>query len=168
MAGGVDAAREPRHDRKTRFAELARETAGELHPGGRRLAGAHHRDHGPVHDGQMAAHRDQGRRVIDHPQAGRIAGLAERHEAHARGPCRLDLALGLRPQAGARRSARAAAAREVRERGERRLRATELIDQRAESQWPDILAANKTQPVEPLVIGQPDAVLGFVNPHAAP
>jgi hypothetical protein len=99
----------------------------------------------------MAAHRDQGRRVIDHPQAGRIAGLAERHEARARGPRRLDLALGLRPQADARR-----------------LRATELIDQRAESPWPDILAANKTQPVEPLVIGQPDAVLGFVSPHAAP
>jgi hypothetical protein len=98
--------------------------------------------HGPVHDGQMAAHRDRGRRVIDHPQAGRIAGLAERHEARARGPRRLVLALGLRPQADARRSARAAAAREVRERGERRLRATELIDQRAESPWPDILAAN--------------------------
>jgi hypothetical protein len=41
-----------------------------------------------------------------------------------------------------------------------------LIDQRADGARPDILAANEPQPVEPLLVGQPDAVP--TGAHAAP
>jgi hypothetical protein len=50
----------------------------------------------------MAAHRDEGRRVIDHPQAGRIAGLTQRQEAHA-----ADLAALILCSASAREQMRA-------------------------------------------------------------
>jgi hypothetical protein len=49
---------------------------------------------------------------------------------------------------------RAAALRQRGERLERGPRAAKMIDQRAKGARPDILAANKSQPVDPLLIAQ--------------
>jgi hypothetical protein len=51
---------------------------------------------------------------------------------------------------------RAAALRQRGERLERGPRAAKMIDQRAKGARPDILAANKSQPVDPLLIAQRD------------
>ena len=67
-----------------------------------------------------------------------------------------------------RATAGAAAARQAGQRGERGLRAAELVEQRPEGARPDILAANEPQPVEPLLVGQPDAVSRCRCAHAAP
>src|SRR5207302_8865475 len=104
----------------------------------------------------------------DHPQAPRIEGLTQRHEAHARGSRRLDLALGVGPRADGRRPARTAPAGQAGEGGECGLRAAELIDQGPEGPRPDIVAANEPPPVEPLLIGQADSATTFAHAHAAP
>src|SRR5450631_119855 len=48
-------------------------------------------------------------------------------------------------------------------RSERGHRAAELAQQGLESPWPDILAADEPQPVEPFFVGQPDAVFACAH-----
>src|ERR1700726_218526 len=80
-----------RPDTTTRPASpSSREPAGELDAGRRGVAGPDHGDHRAIEDRQMSAHRDEWRGIVDHLQAPRIAGLAQRQQAHTRGPRRLD------------------------------------------------------------------------------
>jgi hypothetical protein len=68
----------------------------------------------------------------------------------------LDLALSLFTRANLRRAG-AAAARQCRQRLKRRARSAEMVEQRGA--WADILAADKAESVEPLLIRQNVLVL---------
>ncbi len=87
----------------------------------------------------------------------------KRRAQFARG---LDLALGLLARIDLRRAAAAAAPRQCRQRIKRGARAAEMIDQCAEGARPDILAADKPQPVDPLLVGETNAFPPFA--HIAP
>jgi hypothetical protein len=84
----------------------------------------------------------------------RIVGLAERDEAGADARGGRDLLLGVLAGADAQRPSRAAAARQLRQRRERRTGAAAVIDEGTEGARPDILAADEAQPVEPLAVAQ--------------
>src|SRR5580692_4454674 len=103
----------------------------------------------------MAAYRDERRRVIDHLQALRIAGFADGDECHA------ELLRGFHLLLGrfARTNLRCRPTATPRQRGqglERGAGAAEMIDEGAKRAWPDVLAADQAQPVEPLLVGQTD------------
>ena len=128
---------------------------GEFHAGGRGVARADDGDHRPISTSMLAAHREQRRRIVDHPQPRRIIRLAERDEARRRCAARRSSSGSasareqIRPGACAPpRRARSGSA------VERRARAAEMIDQGAEGARPDIVAADQAQPVEPLVVGE--------------
>ena len=131
----------------------------ELDAGGRGVARADDGDQRPGQTPRVAAHRDQRRRVVDHPQPRRIVRLAERDEARRRAlrAASSSRSASSREQmrAGPRR---AAAPRQLRQRVERGARAAEMIDQVAEGARPDVVAADQPQPVEPLLVGQLHAV----------
>ena len=113
------------------------------------------RDHRSRKRSELAAYRDERRRVVDHCQSGRIVGLAERDMGHAEQPCPIDLALGLFPRPDSGKACRAAAPGQ--RCGERSPRAAIMREQRAERPRPDVLAADESQPVDPLLIGEVDA-----------
>ena len=69
-----------------------------------------------------------------------------------------DLALGIGARVNLRGRAGAAAAGERRQRFERGPRAAEMIDERAKRPRTDILAANKPQPIDPLLVRELDAL----------
>src|SRR5579862_2713771 len=101
----------------------------------------------------MSAHRKQRRRVIDHLQALRIAGLAdgdERDLEFARG---VHLTLGLVARTNLRRG-RTAAARQRGQGLERGARPAEVIDESAKRSRPRYYGANATS--------------GGADPHLAP
>ena len=79
MSGGIDAARQPRYGAEAGRAQVARQPLGEF-DAGRRGARADDGDQRPRQHGELAAYREQGRRVVDHLQARRIIRLAERDE----------------------------------------------------------------------------------------
>ena len=76
-----------------------------------------------------------------------------------------DLTLGRFARTDLRRR-RAAAPRQRGQGVERGAGAAEVIEQGAERARPDILAADKAQPVEALVVGQSDGFRAFV--HSSP
>jgi hypothetical protein len=69
--------------------------------------------------GELAAHREQWRRIIDHLQARRIIRLAERDEFDAARPCRLQFGLRILARTDARRRRGTTAAGERRQGGKR-------------------------------------------------
>ena len=83
MRGGIDAARQPRHRAETGRAEVARQPFGEFDAGGRGIARADDGDQRLRQNVELAAHRQQRRRVVDHLQPRRIIRLAERDELNA-------------------------------------------------------------------------------------
>ena len=113
----------------------------------------------------MPAHRKQRRRVINHLQAFRIAGFADGDERHAEVLRRFDFLFGRFARTDLRRRPTAA----PRQRGqgvERGTGAAEMIDKGAECARSNVLAADEAQPVEPLLVGQPDGFRAFV--HVSP
>ena len=113
----------------------------------------------------MPAHRKQWRRVIDHLQALRIAGLADGDECHAELLRRFDLTFSRFARTNLRRRGTTT----PRQRGqglERGAGAAEMIDEGAEGARPDVLAADEAQPVEALFVGEVDVVRSLV--HFAP
>ena len=154
MRGRIDAAREARSDHETGFAELAREALGEFQSGRRRIARADHRDHRPRQRGEIAAHREQRRRVVDLGEPLRIGVFASATKRNAELP-----AASISRSASARGSdadgARgAAAAGKFGQRFDRRARIAVLTQQPSEGARPDIVAADQPQPVEPLFVGE--------------
>jgi len=83
MGGGVDAARQPRYGAEAGRAQVARQPLGEFDTGRRGVARVDDGDQRPRQYGELAAHRQQRRRVVDHLQTRRIIRLAERHEVDA-------------------------------------------------------------------------------------
>jgi len=142
MRGGIDAAGEARCNSKSRPAEFARQPLGDFHAGGRSVARADNRDQRRRQHVGIAADRQQRRRVVDHLQPARIVRLAERDQRNAELGASLELPLGLFVGANLW-GAGAAAARQVRQRRERRTRSAEMIEQRAKSARPHILAADE-------------------------
>ena len=67
--------------------------SANAHPGGRGIARTDHRDHRQAQRSGIAADRKEWRRVVDHLQAERIVGLAQRDESDTERVCRRDLAL---------------------------------------------------------------------------
>jgi hypothetical protein len=92
----------------------------------------------------VAADRNQGRRVVDHLQPQRIAGLAQRHESDAALARSVDLALGVRARADLRGAGATAAAGERRQRLKRGTCAAAMVDQRAKSPRTRYCGANAT------------------------
>jgi hypothetical protein len=165
VRGRVDPARQPRHHDKTRFAELARDHLREFEPGARGVARADRRHHRPRQRRRVAADRQKRRRIVDHLQPRRIVGLAptkatpslcakaSSRTASSRGQiCTAPLA----PPRCASDGSASSAARAP----------PKLIDQRAERARPDILAANEPQPIDPLLVGQPDALAADFIPFS--
>ena len=62
MGGGIDAARQPRHDAEAGLAQVARQPLGEFDAGGRGIARADDGDQRLRQHGELAAHRQQRRR----------------------------------------------------------------------------------------------------------
>jgi hypothetical protein len=83
MGGGVDAARQARYGAEACRAQVARQPLSEFDAGRRSVARADDGDQRPRQHGELAAHREQRRRVVDHLQARRIIQLAERDEVDA-------------------------------------------------------------------------------------
>jgi hypothetical protein len=83
MGGGIDAARQPRYGAKAGRAQVARQPLGEFDAGRRGVARADDGDQRVRQYGELAAHRQQRRRVVDHLQTRRIIRLAERDELNA-------------------------------------------------------------------------------------
>jgi len=80
VCGGIDTAREPRHRAEPGLTQVARQPLGEFDAGRRSVARADNGDQRTRYRGERAAHRQQGRRVVDHLQPRRIIRLAERNE----------------------------------------------------------------------------------------
>ncbi len=152
MGGSVDAARQPRHRAETGRTQVARQALGEFDAGRRGVARADDGHQRLRECGKFAAHRQQGRRVVDHLQALWIVRLAEPDQfdaARARG---FQFGFGVLTRTDARRARRATAAGERRQSVKRGARAAIVINQIAERSGPDILGANKAQPIEPLLV----------------
>ena len=63
----------------------------------------------------------------------------------------------------------AACAATLRQRGqrlERRPRPAEMIEQRAEGPWSDILAADEAEPIDPLLVGEPHPLIADFIPFS--
>src|SRR6202451_3517673 len=110
----------------------------------------------------MSANRKQRRRVVDHLQALRIAGFADGDERDAQFLRGFDLLLGCFARKYLRRSP-TTAPRQRGQRLERGAGAAEVIDERAKRPRSDVLTADETQPVEPLLVGQSDGFGAFVH-----
>jgi hypothetical protein len=82
-----------------------------------------------------------------------IVRLAERNQRNAQFAASLDLTLSLFARANQWRCP-AAAARQRRQRIERRACSAEMVEQRAKGARADILTADESQPIEPLLIRQ--------------
>ena len=101
------------------LAELAREPLGEFRPAAEALREPTIATIGREQHRELAAHRDERRRVVDRGEPLRIGRLAERDERHAEPARRLELALGVGARTDAdararRRGAPAPAARRAR------------------------------------------------------
>ena len=133
MGGGVDAARETRHDAEAGGAKVAGEALGHLHSRGRSVARADHGDEGAVQHRGIAADREEGRGVVDDLEMRWIVGLAERDETGAQARGGRDLLRGLLAAADTQRPPRAPPRRaRLRQRRERRPGAATVIDEGAE------------------------------------
>ena len=154
VGGGIDAARQSRHGAETGVAQVARQPLGEFDAGRRGVARADNGDQRVRQYGELAAHRQQRRRVVDHLQPRRIIRLAERDEFDAACARGFQFGFGVlaRTDAGRRRSA--AAPGERGQGGQRGTRAAVVIDEVAEGARPDIVGADEAQPVEPLFLAQ--------------
>jgi hypothetical protein len=66
VRGGIDPARQARHDAEPGCAQIARERLREFNAGGGRIARADDGDQRPRQDVELAAHRQRRRRIVDH------------------------------------------------------------------------------------------------------
>src|SRR5690606_5192265 len=96
----------------------------------------------------------QRRGIVKHRKAWRIARLSGSNETHAEAAGGGKLRFRLRHGGDAARPRRAAAVRQVRQTFECGAGAAAVVDQRAEGAWPDMVAADQPQPVEPLCVAQ--------------
>ncbi len=138
MRGRIDPARQARGDAEPGLAELAREPFGEFEPGRRRIARAHDGHHRHRQRGEVSAHREQRRRIVDHRQPGRIVRLAQRDEGRAERARGFHLALGVLARIGPHRLRRAAAPRQIGQRVEGGAGIAVVIEQRAKGARPSV------------------------------
>ena len=94
------------------LAELVRDPLGEFQPRTRSVARADDRHHRQRQRARIAADGDQRRRIVDHLQARRIVGFAQRHQGDAELLCGGKLALGVGARANLRGTTGAAPARQ--------------------------------------------------------
>jgi hypothetical protein len=111
-----------------------------------------------VQHGGPAAHRNERRRIVDGLQLRRVFRLAEPDEGDAQPAGCRHLSLGFLPRENPHRPRGAAAPGQIGQCRERPAGTAIIIDQRAERPRPDILAADKAQPVEPLLVGKTNAM----------
>jgi hypothetical protein len=163
VGGRVNAAREAGRDREACRAEIARQPFGEADARRRCIARADDGDHRQAEDGGIAADGQERRGVVDHLQPARIIRLAQRHQGHAERFCRAEFALGILPGTDARRSAGAAAPRQVGERRQCPAGAAVMVDQGAKGPRPHIVAADEPKPVQPLVVAEADCRGSFLH-----
>ena len=150
MRGGIDAACEARYNGKTCITQLAGYALRKLDASRGSIPRADDGDRWPLEKLKVAPHSKNWRRIVDHTQARGIR-LAKCEIFDTRRVCGPQF--GLLARANTQWARRAAAAREVWESGESRAHTSVLADKTMKSTWADIFAANKPQPVEPLVIG---------------
>jgi hypothetical protein len=92
------------------LAELVRDPLGEFQPRTRSVADDRH--HRQRQRARIAADGDQRRRIVDHLQARRIVGFAQRHQGDAEFLCSGKLALGVGARANLHCTTGAAPARQ--------------------------------------------------------
>jgi hypothetical protein len=104
----------------------------------------------PGHNGKadLAAHRDDRRRIIDHAKSRRIVWLAKYEEFYAGFKCGLQFRFGLLARANTQRARRAATAREVGQGRECRADVADAADEVVEGARADIVAPNEAQPLD--------------------
>ena len=144
MGGAIDATGKAGDDDESSLAEIARHSLGKLDAGRRGIARPDDRHHGLAERGQLAAHREQRRRIVDHLQPQRIFRLAHRHESNSQRPRRLDFALRIGARIDSGPGRRPAALRQLRQRRKRRARAAIVIDQGPEGARSRYYGANGT------------------------
>jgi hypothetical protein len=76
---------------------------------------------------------------------------------------RPELALRILARGDAGGTLGAAAAGKLGKRRQCGARAAVVIDQRAEGAWADVVAADEAQPIEPLLVGEPHALVCFTH-----
>jgi hypothetical protein len=87
----------------------------------------------------------------------RIVRLAQRQQGHPQSGGGLELALGILARVYADGSGRAAAAGEIGQRVQGRARSAVVVDECTEGARTHVVAADEPQPIQPLLVGQPDA-----------
>ena len=160
MGRRVDAARHARYHHQPGAAELGADPAGEAASRGGGVAGADHGHAPPGHQMGMTDHLDDRRRIGDRRQRAGVIGLAPADQPRAGIGERGEFLLCRRAWHDADRPLAAAAPRQFRRRLERRRRAVEMPKQLEERGGPDVFAADQTQPVEPLGIGEQSRFVG--------
>jgi hypothetical protein len=151
VGGGVDAACQAGDHGEAGVAEVAREPLGEAQAGSRGVARADNGDRRQVERRRPPAHRQERRGVVDHLQAARIVGLAQRDQRHPEGVGGLELAFGIPTRVDPGGADRAAAAGEIGQRRERGARPAAVVDERPKCARADVVATDQPQPVEPLL-----------------
>jgi hypothetical protein len=101
--------REARDHEQPGFAEVVRKPRGDFRARRRGIARADHGDHRPRQRGRVAAHREQGRRVVDLGKPRRIGGLAQPDQTNTQRERRGKLALRLGTRADSHTRGAAAA-----------------------------------------------------------
>jgi hypothetical protein len=92
--------------------------------------------------------------------------LAARDQRNARFAASFDLTFGLFARVNLRRAG-AAAARQCRQRLERRACSAKMVEQRAKGAWADILTANEAEPIEALLIRQTYWFYALAHPECS-
>ncbi|MBB3978097.1 hypothetical protein GGQ64_003311 [Rhizobium azooxidifex] len=152
MGGRIDPAGKPGDDGITGSAQVPRQHAGELRAGDRCVAGADDADGEVPGDPPVALHRKQRRGSVDLAQECWVVRLADTDEGCAVPLRYVEFALGLGAARDPDRPDGAAAAGKLRQHLQRRLGRAAMVDQVAEGDGADIVAADQPQPGDPLSV----------------
>ena len=144
VGGRIDAAGKAGGDDVARAADAGSKHAGKLLAGRRAVAGTDDGDHRTGETGYVALDVQQRRRRFERGERWRVARLDSEERARSYPVGSLEFGPRLRLRADAYRLA-AAAVREVRQRCQCRPGAAEVIDELAEGDGTDMIAADKAQ-----------------------
>lgn len=159
----VDAARQPRNDDEAGFAKIVRDRAREFQPGGGGVARADNGNHRPHHGFKLAAHAEQGRRIVERRKPRRIARFFGRKQGDAKLAAGVKLGLRFVLAADPPRPRCPAAPREIGQPFQRSPCAAEMAQQRAEGPRADILRADQPQAGDAVGVSQAFRVVDGIH-----
>jgi hypothetical protein len=153
MRGGVDAARESGHNSEARIAQIARNALGKLDPRRRRIPRADNADQRPRQRIDLAPHRKNRRRIVNHSQARGIVGLIKREKFDTRRLRSFQFGFGPLALANTRGTLQAAAARKIGQGHKGRMDTSIVPDKIMKGTRADVFAADQPEPIETRIFG---------------